>query len=227
MSGFAEALGSFRRQCDEVDAILDWMDERAHQILAERRFEQVNKIRAGCTVLLSGYLEEYLKEAVRCYCEELCKKSKPFFDLAPDLQRNFFRSAAKYLDRRTSGEGWKEADAVRRAIEAGKRIAALEASPSYDLFWEELAETRGNPGPDVIRDLLKGLGLKDPWKSIDSSGALQAKLKIFVEQRNRCAHSGSGGNPPEADVLRDIIGQLKRVTEQITLVLEAQLEMDT
>lgn len=99
---------------------------------------------------------------------------------------------------------------------------------NYTLVWEAFADTKSNPRPDVIAELLRLFDIGDPWKAIDAKTGgkgeiLRTFLDTFIETRNRCAHTGSNASPPSSQEIREDIDRILLLGNALVEVLEDRL----
>ena len=75
---------------------------------------------------------------------------------------------------------------------------------NYEFAWESLADTKSNPGPDVVREILSGLHIEKSWCEINllvtKQGQLQTFPAAFIEMRNVCAYTGRHLSPPTGPI---------------------------
>lgn len=168
----------------------------------------------SAVVLLTGYFEAFLKDVVKGFIDGVSNGSKDFGTLPPEIQHTHFESGGRVLteiSKARRNSGFTPLGTVTRE-DVVERLFSPAFSPTaktYVILWEAFADTRANPGPNVVRDIAKGLGIGNVWPTIaaksgsgHSDSTLSTTLQNLVLVRNSCAHTGTVSPiPSTADVL--------------------------
>jgi competence ComEA-like helix-hairpin-helix protein len=99
---------------------------------------------------------------------------------------------------------------------------------SYNLLWEAYATTQGNPGPNVIEDILNHLGIDKCSTQLNSAlsghySTDKLALQSYIDIRNECAHTGSAINVPSTSDIREFCSSIYRIASAVVSVLEVRL----
>jgi hypothetical protein len=110
--------------------------------------------------------------------------------------------------------------------------SASDAGGSFQIVWEAFADTQANPGPDVVKEIGQGLGLKRFWPTISgysgaplrwSDTALTTKLSDLIAKRNACAHTGTVSPIPTATDILEFADMLQALGIGLVTALETEL----
>ncbi len=230
------ALIEFAHLLDGVRDIASDIDAHAADALRDRAVGRRHvTIQCACTVALSGYFESFLRDTAEACVTEICAKGKPFASLDQQMRDAHFEQGGLILAslaraRRTNKVTWIKAS----VDDVAKRLHSVFASTNYQMVWEAFAETRSNPGPDVIGDFLRRFGVKKPWPKLavkvslaykvsKTEGSLTEGLKSFIEVRNECAHTGRANVIPLPSDLRQYCNLLQSIASAIVAVLDDHL----
>ncbi|MBP7676988.1 MAG: hypothetical protein KBB14_11755 [Thermoanaerobaculia bacterium] len=183
----------------------------------------------GVVILMTGYFETFLKEAVRLFVGHVSRSGKPFVSLPTKMKDHHYEGGARVLTEVTRASG--KAGPPKWAASASDvvdRLHSVAASATYAILWEAFADTRANPTDDVVSELLSRLCINDPWRKIEQhTGALKAahlraNLNSLVGTRNACAHTGTMTPPPTSGTVIEHIDCLTAIALGIAAVLEAE-----
>jgi hypothetical protein len=189
----------------------------------------------GAVVLLTGYFEAFLKDVVRAFAEGLRNSSTDFTSLPDVIQNTHFEAGGKVLTKVSQARrrgGFTPLGTVSREdiVERLFSPAFSQTAKSYFILWEAFADTQSNPGPKVVSEIAKNLGMSDAWRKIASKSgsgrpdsALSAKLESLVIQRNSCAHTGTVSPIPTAVEIIEHIQNLDWVATGLVAALEDEL----
>jgi hypothetical protein len=112
--------------------------------------------------------------------------------------------------------------------DVARRLASVNSPPPFELLWEAFAETKGNPGPNVVKEFLSRFGVKKPMDALSrhvqrTHSTIHAQLDSFIAVRNECAHSGIPTAIPTPSEVSGYCDLLEAVGNGITSVLSAHV----
>jgi hypothetical protein len=224
------ALREFTAATDRITAIADWLDTQTQIILATAGLlPAINAMQCSCVVLLSGYFESFLRDVMQAAVQDINRLNKPFLSLPERMRHLHFHSGAQALKNLAGRERRETPGVTVGSQDMAIRLASVAGAVPYAIVWEAFADTQANPGPDTVRDLLKGLEIENPWQKMDAHcGQLGAEylrtwLGTFILQRNQCAHTGNVANPPGNQDLRDYARNMLAISSAIVALLEARV----
>lgn len=217
-----DVFEKFKQDVEKIETVAGWlvmpMAIRSDGLLA------ANAISCGCVVLLSGYFESYLKESMQAFIQSVNKLEKPFAKLPDEIQYTHFYKGGQILQQTTKN---KSANNKKQSENIAVRLASVSNFIGYELVWEAFADMKSNPGPEVIKDAIKNIGVKDAWGKIHQieshKGQLDIFLKSFVEKRNECAHTGRLPSAPTRSELIEYGENLIAISNAIRKILTDQL----
>jgi DNA uptake protein ComE-like DNA-binding protein len=221
---------SLSQLVDSLNRIRDIASDMDSRVLSSTNAIRLRDetLRCSCTVILSGFLESFIKECAEAYITEISSRRVPFSDLPKPTQRCHFVEGGQLLGLKTREESrvaWISAD----HLDMVRRLSSPALSPaSYSLLWEAFAITQGNPGPDVIDRILKDLGVESRGSRLDAvlgGGYSTVKLAMqsFIAVRNECAHTGTALTVPTTVDLSSYCDLIERIARAFVSVLETRL----
>lgn len=203
------------------------MDARVLTATPDERLRD-ETLRCACTVILSGFFETFLKECAAAFIAEISLRNVPFSDLPPYTQLRHFEGGGELLGlkaRNHSRASWVSGD----HFDLVQRLSspALRSS-NYTLVWEAFATTQGNPGPDVVEEILKSLGVDNRNPRLNTAlggtySGLRFALGAFILVRNECAHTGTAVNVPTTGAVRSYCTTIEAISHAVVCVLEGRL----
>lgn len=183
-------------------------------------------ILCASTVILTGYFESFLRGVAEAAIRDICGRALPFADLPEEIRQAHFEQGGRVLQNaavatRTNRTTWIRASSQ----DISRRLHSVGAGSPYEILWEAFADTRANPGPDVVKDFLERLGVSGGWSSLAlraavPPNAMVVPLRELVRIRNECAHSGTVALIPLPSRLEDFCTTLEQVSTAIVEVLE-------
>lgn len=197
--------------------------------------------RAGMVLLVSAAIERFLRDIVRSYVSDLCRRKIPFDELPEEIRRHHFIGGAEYL-RNAARQEKKDARGMIpvpyvRSHDVARRLASVVGT-SYELVWEAFADAESNPGPKAITSIMKRLGVAEPWRKIEQhvpmnpydplpadgtlANRLNADLHELIQARNRCAHGAAHHAAPLYSELEQYLKSLHAIAAGMVAVLEAK-----
>lgn len=233
------ALTSFQSSLIRIRDGADYMVQRTAATLSDAALRTFFEIqRCGAVVLLTGYFESFLKDCVRAFIDGLSGSGVAFNALPDVIRDTHFESGGSILARASQaarrGRPTSFGGATREDIAARLHSPNSSAAGGYQIVWEAFADTEANPGPAVVTNIAKRVGLTSVWPTIAakastavgapvSEGALVAKLADLVSKRNECAHTGTAGVIPTPIELKEYAETLDRIAQGIVGALEDHL----
>ena len=192
---------------------------------------QQETIQCASVVVMSGYLEVFIRDLAKAFFDELKQRGTGLRVLdvvAPDVGYSLthFRNGAKILAAMS-----KSSDADQKACEDFiRKLNAPLIEEREPPVWEAFAMTEANPGPKVLRAFLKGLGIKDSLKAVSdavntrySENVFETTLTSFIAIRNECAHTGKAKQVPSPQTIEDHIDMLRTLTLGMSKVVDAKI----
>jgi hypothetical protein len=213
-----KALPNLIASLDRVRAITTDIDAHVQDALRDLAIQGRHETTlCAATVILSGFLESFLREVAEEVITDICNRAVPFNSLPSKIRVAHYWDGALHLKELARQENKENPVVLARAADAARRLASV-GSPllPYEILWEAFAETQANPGPDQIRDFLKRFHIEEPLPTLaiamgTTQNNLSLRLRSFMEIRNECAHTGSASKVPttnEVGGFCDLIEQL-------------------
>jgi len=191
---------------------------------------QHGTIQLGSVVLLSGYLESYLKAICEAYFAELLTKGFGAKKLGDRVVETHLREGAGHLTDLVKRESKKSPGSLTESEAFVRRLVAPILDANKAPVWEAFARTQGNPSPRVVKDVLKGLGISDPFQRASvavngrySSATFDQLLQNFVDLRNECAHTGTAQVVPSPSTIYDFVMLLRTLTLGIAKIVDLRV----
>jgi hypothetical protein len=194
---------------------------------------QQETVQCASVVVMSGYLEAFIRDLAKAFFDELRIRGTGLRVLAiadptTDYSLLHFRNGAKLLAAMS-----KSANADQAACEIFlRRLNAPLVQDTEPPAWEAFAMTEANPGPKVLRNFLKGLGIKDTLKAVSdavdarySEAVFDTALTSFIAVRNECAHSGKAKQVPSPQTVEDNVDMLRTLTLGMCKVVDARISV--
>lgn len=224
------ALADLKASTNEIRLVLNEIVGSTTAItLSDQKIQRSNKlICSSVPVVLSGHLETFLRDSSKRFMLRLAAKGKAFGSLPSAMQSCHYSSGGwvlhKLQENRVSWVTCTPQDLLTRMA------AGVNSAPSLPI-WEAFGDTEGNPSAPVIKRFLLDYGIVEPTNLIDAkAGATGRKwssfasdLKVFIEARNICAHTGQLTIPPGPTVLIGYCDMVDELGLRITEVLEDHL----
>lgn len=227
-------LRDLKREIRNVNGVCQLLDSPSFLTSGALRASQ--PVSCGIVVLLSGVFEAFLKNCVSDYVSALNGKCLASNAIPDKMLLKHFREGGgalvaevKRVVKRNKSKGPLDLSSVEDLI---RRLGARAASGRTELAWESFAQTRGNPGPDVVKEILAGLDVKSGWDQIKKEAQLLKKgvidlkiwLESFVDLRNECAHTGASSSAPTTSEIRDHASRCALTAHCIVRILEQKLK---
>ena len=227
-SGLRLQFRTFSEAAKPIASLMDDVDAEASAALrnAAVRAKHV-AVRSASLVLLSGFLESFLRQGAEAFFTELSDKGLKYSQLPAEMHKVHFVNGLDWMAKRAARRE-EFAGGFADTITALTRVAEPPTKNMSALLWEAFAVTKGNPGPDVIAEYMKNFGVSDGLRRIGEAGNvdpafLRASLTSFIKLRNECAHTGAAKNPPLPSDVRDYVDLLRRLALGVSRVLEKRV----
>ncbi|MFN0165346.1 MAG: HEPN domain-containing protein [Bryobacteraceae bacterium] len=223
------ALNNLKSSLSRVRDIADDVDRHASQALSDAALRARDEtIECALAVILSGFLESFLRETAEELITIISSRCIPFQDLPERIKSTHFAEGGAVLARQAGEERRARAVRMTESEDTVRRLASV-LDPSYQLLWEAFADTRSNPGPQTISEFLGRFAVEDCWKKLAAStglseNTLHISLKSFLKVRHECAHTGRASVVPTPGDIRGHCDLLERLACGIVQVLEDRLE---
>jgi hypothetical protein len=222
------ALKNLKLSFQRVRDIADDVDRHASEALSDAALRARHEtIQCALAVIVSGFLESFLKETAEELITIISSRGIPFQDLPERMRLTHFSEGGAVLKRQANEERRAKAVRMTESEDVVKRLASV-LDPSYELLWEAFADTRSNPDPQTVSEFLGRFAVEDCWKKLAVStglteNTLQVSLKSFLKVRHECAHTGTASAIPTPGDIRGYCDLLERLASGIVQVLEDRL----
>lgn len=231
-----QALADFGTSLHRVRALANSILAATSSALSDATIRELHETQqCGAIVLMTGYFEAFLKDLVRRFIEDVSASGIAFAGLPEDMRNRHFEGGGKILTQASEaarkGKATPFGNATREDIVARLHSASNTAGP-YQILWEAFADTRANPGPDVVQKIAKNLGVNNFWPTVSShsgnparwsDSALTTKLEDLIAKRNECAHTGKVSPIPTAADVLEFADMLEALGSGFVTALEAEL----
>lgn len=187
-------------------------------------------IQCASMVVLSGYLEAFIRDLSKAFFDTLKARGTGLQVLAagePETKftQTHLRNGARILMEMAKGKDANLTDCEQFI----KKLYAPFTNEGEPPSWEAFAVTEANPGPRVLKDFLKSLGIADPFAAVSvaaktrySAANFDTQLSSFIALRNECAHTGKARTVPEPQTIEDYVDVLRALTLGMCKVLNAR-----
>lgn len=219
----------------DFEAALDRIERLANQVFKDTSIDpsvrDLNETQqSGCTVLLTGFFEEFLKGVIRHYLCALPRTGIEFSKLPKKLRQTHYEGGGRVLSD-VVGRAARNKVQFFAGISADDVVYRLYSPANsnveeYAIVWEAFADTKQSPTSDTVSDLLKGVDIREVWTNIhDLAGrsTLATQLGELVERRNECAHTGRNRTVPTAPQILEYVDTLRLIGRAIVKLLSQKL----
>lgn len=194
---------------------------------------QHKAMQLGSIVLLSGFLESFLRGLCENYFAELLTKGIGMGNLGHQALETHLREGAGHLADLVKRESKKQPKTLNDSSAFVRRLVAPILDVNKAPVWEAFARTQGNPSAEVVKRVLAGLGIKGGLQKLESlinarysASSIEQLLQNFVDLRNECAHTGTATSVPLPSTVIDqvyfmrvlTLGLCKMVDQHITAI---------
>lgn len=193
----SKALKNFRASVKLTESLLAL--ERKYPDPAPRDLQPLTGgLRAGAAVLMVAAFEDFIRSMVREHVGSLRTRTpEARFDMLPDRIRvdSVFTSLHRALDGPEYGTKTKKVDRLPAISKVAADVIAGRVNT------DAIATTGGNPGPDLLKQVLKSCDIVDAfavvrprfekkWNRPVAENFIRDKLEEIVNRRHEVAHSG-------------------------------------
>jgi hypothetical protein len=225
------ALPNFKASLDKVRAIADDIDAHAQDALKDPSVQARHEttLCAG-TVILSGFLESFLREIAEEMISDICGRGIPFDQLPSKVRVTHYWDGAQHVRELAGEEKGSNPLVMAQASDAARRLASVAgAQIPYEILWEAFGNTQANPGSKEIGAYLKRFHIMEPIPTLAaamnmSENTLALLLNSFMEIRNECAHTGKAKNVPTTTDVRGYCKLLEDVGTGIVTLFQNALD---
>jgi hypothetical protein len=221
---------NFKTSLDKVRAIADDVDAHVQDSLKDAAIQARHETTlCAATVILSGFLESFLREAAEEMIADICNRAIPFDQLPSKIRVTHFWDGALHLRDLAAEEKSGSPVVLTQASDAARRLASVSGTQMpYEILWEAFANTQANPGSKEIGTYLKRFHIAEPIITLAatmkmSENTLALRLNSFMEIRNECAHTGSAKNIPTPSDVRGYCELLESIGEGVVAVFQNAL----
>ena len=224
------ALPNFKASLDRVRAIADDIDAHVQDALKDATVQARHETTlCAATVILSGFLESFLREVAEEMIADICSRAVPFDQLPSKIRVTHFQEGAQRMQQLARKEKTANPVVLAKAADAARRLASVSGNQlPYEILWEAFAETQANPGPDQISEFLRRFHIDEPLPTLalamnTTQNTMALSLRSFMEIRNECAHTGKAKNVPTTSDVRDYCKLIEDVGTGIVTVFQNAL----
>ncbi len=221
------ALPNLKSSLDKVRAIVDDIDAHAQDALKDAIvLARHETTLCAATVILSGFLESFLREIAEEMISDICRRSVPFNQLPSKIRVTHYWDGALHLREMARQERKADPVILAETADAARRLASVDgAQLPYEIVWEAFADTQANPGPDEIGDFLRRFDVNEPLVTLATAmkmpnNRLALNLRSFMKVRNECAHTGRAVHVPTTSAVRDYCGLVEEVGAGILAIFQ-------
>jgi hypothetical protein len=224
------ALTNLKASLDKVRAIADDIDAHAQDALKDAAILARHETTlCAATVILSGFLESFLREIAEEMIAEICSRSVPFDQLPSKVRVTHYWDGAAHVREMARQERSADPLLLSKAADAARRLASVDGVQlPYEIVWEAFAQTQANPGPDEVSAFLKRFHIDEPLPTLAAAmntteNTLALSLRSFMEVRNECAHTGKAKNVPTTSDVREYCKLIEDVGTGIVVLFQSVL----
>jgi hypothetical protein len=228
-SKLREAFRTFSESAKPILNLMDDIDAGASLAMRSGIVRAKHEaIRSASVVLLSGFLESFLRKCAEVFFDELVRRNLGYSQLPEAMRQHHFVAGLDEVRKIARIDKSDSSRTFERTIASIGRLVNAPNSQLSALYWEAFAITNGNPGPEVVSEYLRKFAIKDPMKRIAAAvnttePLLRLKLTSFIALRNECAHTGRAKSTPQPSEVKDFVHLLRLLTLAITKVLDKQV----
>ena len=224
MTNIFAATDDFLGSLDTVEKVAQTLS--TPNALRPTQLPITNAVSCACIVLISGYFESFLKDAIKEYIEKINALCKPLSDIPFSMQSKHYSGGAEALIWAAKIDKNLKTTAISHDL--ARRLASLINPAGCILAWEAFANTKSNPGSETVANLLSGLEIPKAWTEINDlqkqHGRLDTFLTSFIQMRNVCAHTGRHNTPPSGGDIEGYIEKFRALSECLDLLIALRFE---
>jgi len=192
--------------------------------------KQHHAMQHGSVVLLSGFLESFLRSVCEVFFLELHGRGVGFKELKKYYLDIHLREGAAHLADLVKRESKKKTSALSDSSAFARRLGAPFSDESKAPVWEAFARTKGNPSSSVVKSVLSTLGVNGGFDSLSeaigkkySPTVMIQFLDTLIELRNESAHTGSTSSVPPPSYVIDTVQYCRYLTLAICRLVDRRL----
>jgi hypothetical protein len=221
----------FSESARPILKLMERIQSEAPQALRDKDLPaQHNTMQLGSVVLLSGYLESFLRSACESYFAELLSKGHGMDRLGDEYLKIHLREGAGHLSDLVRRELKQKKHALADSSSFVRRLVAPIMDTTKSPVWEAFARTQGNPSPEVLSDMLKGLGINGGFDAVEkalgnkySANTLAQRLRNLNDLRNECAHTGTASSVPQPSTVIDLVQFTRYLTLAVCRLIDKKI----
>jgi hypothetical protein len=224
------AFANLKASLDRVREIAVDIDANVQAALADAAIQARHETTlCAASVILSGFLESFLREVAEEVAGDICNRGLPFDNLPAKIRATHYWDGAAHLREVARQERSEKPLMLSKASDVARRLASVRnAQIPYEIVWEAFADTQANPGPDQIGAFLKRFDIEEPLPTLagamnTTQNNLVLRLRSFMEIRNECAHTGSARNVPTTSDVQGFCDLIEQLSAGIVAVLQDML----
>ena len=222
------ALDALEESLDSVRFITFDIDANATAALGDAVIlARHNAVQGAVTVIISGFLESFLKGVAESFATMVCGHGVAFTSLPAKLQSSHYVYGGSVLSNKASGKPkfqWVTASPADLA----RRLESVQSTTPYEIVWEAFADTQANPNVEVVTAFLSRFGVQSGWDKLEvkagvSKQSMQTQLESLLAVRNECAHTGKATVVPSPSQIRAYCDGISVLSAAIVKVLTDHL----
>jgi hypothetical protein len=223
------ALTNLQASVQRVRDIAASIDANAQAALADSAIQARHETTlCAATVILSGFLESFLREVAEEMAAEISRCAIPFHTLPQSVRVTHFLDGGNCLRQTAQHDKREDPLLLAKAVDVARRLASVGSQGPYEVLWEAFSDTGANPGPDQVGKFLKRFGVEKPLPTLASAmstteNTLTLRLRSFMGIRNECAHTGVAKNVPTTTDSQAFCDLIEQMASGIVTVLQAAL----
>lgn len=226
-----QAFAQFQASLNRVRNVANDISTNAASSLADASLRERHETALSAVVVtLSGFFESFLRQTAEEYSGQIDQRNLPFSQLKAAIRHAHFQGGGQLLSaiggkKRSERYNWTTTD----AMDLVQRLSSVWTGSGYELVWEAFAETKGNPGPDVVRAFLERFGVERPMETLSQNigQSISLQLRSFIEVRNECAHNGQANQTPVPSEVLGYCDLLEIIAKGIVDTLAAHQPVQT
>ena len=223
MADSSDPLEEFRVSLERVRILAEKLSDEG--LVFDSRLLVHETQLSGAIVLLSGYFEAFLKNAVRSVLRAIASNAP----LPDNLRSQHIKGAAKVLESSIRFGG-----VTPESVLARLHYALNEPTRTpREFVWEAFADTQSNPDKGAVARIADNLGVKQFWPTVFKHSLLVQKghseqtmldsLTALIAKRNECAHTGRAITPPSTEEVKSYVVVLDGLAKGFTATLKESL----
>jgi hypothetical protein len=224
------ALTNLRTSLQSVRDIAADIDANAGVALRQPDvMARYHTVLCAVTVILSGFLESFIREVAEEMILEMCSRAVPFANLPATIRTTHYMEGGRWLQKVAKAEKHEDPVTHAKAADGVRRLASVVSGTApYEIVWEAFTDTQANPGPSEISAFLKRFDVDEPLPTLarevnTTQNTLSLRLRSFIEIRNECAHTGSSRNIPTTTDVQGYCDLLDQLGDGVVKVFVSRL----